>query len=431
MNIGIFTDCYLPTKNGVTTVIAQAKHELERRGHRVVVATVAYPGFTDQKSASDIETQPLRGLFTFRRGFPIPDQLAVTTGPAEASIPDPGDRIHRFPSLPFRPDIELRLGLPRQAAIDRIVAREQLDLIHTHTEFNLGWAGRRAARRAGRPLVHTLHTFYPAYRHYLPLGCLLPERAIAGLLARFLRGCDVVVCPSAKGHDFVTSVAPGLRAAVISNGVAAERFDSERITLADRVRARAALGIGPAERVILYVGRLAPEKRTLALFAALRPLLAAQPDCRAAFVGAGPARDELAAAARLAGLERQTQLTGPIPWERMPEIYALADVFATASLSEIHPMTLIEAALGGLPVVARRDAGLCDLVIDGFNGFLVDSDAEIAGRLATVLDDASTRRVFGENARALAQRFTVEAHVDRLETLYRQVIHHYIPEVSS
>ncbi len=158
MKIGIFTDCYLPTKNGVTTAIVQARRELERRGHEVVLFTVASPG---------------------------------------AAECDPS--VYRFPSLPFNAQIEIRLGLTSQAAIDRIVAREKLDIIHTHTEFALGWAGKRAARRANLPLVHTLHTLYPAYRHYVPLGHLLPERAISGLLASLLRGYDMAVCPSERG----------------------------------------------------------------------------------------------------------------------------------------------------------------------------------------------------------------------------------------
>ena len=85
-------------------------------------------------------------------------------------------------------------------------------------------------------------------------------------------------------------------------------------------------------------------------------------------------------------------------------------------------MTLIEAAMCGLPVVARRDLSFRDLVRDGFNGFLVDTDAEIAGKLAAILHDETTRRAFAANALSLSAQFTVEAHVDRLETLYRQVI---------
>jgi 1,2-diacylglycerol 3-alpha-glucosyltransferase len=247
MNVGLFTDCYLPTKNGVTTAVVQARQELERRGHKVVVCTVTNPGYGE---------------------------------------PDPG--VYRVPSLPFNAGIELRLGLARQGAIDRIVAREKLDLIHTHTEFSLGRAGKRAARSGGLPLVHTLHTFYPAYRHYLPLGRLLPAKAIDRLLARLLADCDAVVCPSEKGRAYVASCLPASRTVVIGNGVSQERFNPERVTQADRDWARASLGIEPDDRVILYVGRLAQEKRVLALLAALRPLLAADAGCsRARSPGSG------------------------------------------------------------------------------------------------------------------------------------------------
>jgi 1,2-diacylglycerol 3-alpha-glucosyltransferase len=381
MNVGVFTDCYLPTKNGVTTAIVQARQELERRGLKVVVCTVANPGYVER---------------------------------------DPG--VYRFPSFPFNAGIELRLGLARQGAIDRIVEREQLDLIHTHTEFSLGWVGMRAARCAGLPLVHTLHTFYPAYRHYLPLGHLLPARAINRLLARILADCDAVICPSEKGRAYVASCIPASRTVVIGNGVSQERFNPEQATQADRDRARAALGIEPEDRVILYVGRLAQEKRVLALLAALRPLLAADAGCRVVFVGTGPARDELAAAMRAAGLDRQALLTGPVPWERMVELYAIAHVFATASLSEVHPMTLIEATMCGLPIVARRDVSFVGLVRDGYNGFLVDSDRAIAGKLAEILQDETKQRSFAHNALTLSGQFTIEAHVDKLEALYRQVI---------
>ena len=81
-----------------------------------------------------------------------------------------------------------------------------------------------------------------------------------------------MVCPSEKGRADVASCVPAIRTAVIGNGVSRERFNPERVTEADRDRARAALGIEPEDRVILYVGRLAQEKRVLALLDALRPL---------------------------------------------------------------------------------------------------------------------------------------------------------------
>ncbi len=417
MNIGIFTDCYLPTKNGVSTVIAQVKQELGRRGHKVVVLTVAHP-----------EDDPVRhwagGFSRFS---------ALHTRPVEASNPAvlmSDESVFRFPSIPFNSQIEVRLGLARQAAVNHILQREKLDIIHTHTEFGLGWAGKRAAGHAGLPWVHTLHTLYPSYRHYLPLGRLLSVRTINRILVQFLRGCDRVICPSEKGRAYVAACAPELPTVVIGNGVSQEWFRLDWVTQENRDRACAGLGIDSTDRVILYVGRLAQEKRVLALFDALRPLLCADAGCRALFVGAGPERDALADAARAAGLNQQMLLPGVVDWERMVEIYAISDAFVTASLSEIHPMTLIEAAMCGLPIVARRDISFSGLVLDGSTGFLVDSDREIAGKLAVILQNEMTRRDFAANAQALSAQFTVEAHVDWLEGLYQQFIRNRLREVS-
>jgi 1,2-diacylglycerol 3-alpha-glucosyltransferase len=384
VNIGIFSDCYFPTKNGVSTAIAQARAELLRRGHRVSVFTVAAPG---------------------------------DSGAGDGCGP-----VHRVPSLPFNRQIELRIGLPRQSRIDRAVAGACLDIIHTHTEFALGRAGQAAAKAGGLPIVHTLHTLYPAYRHYLPLGRFLPVRAIDAFVAAFLQPCDAVVCPAEKGRAYVASCAPRATTTVIPNGILPGRFCPAQAGGDARAEGRAALGIRAEAPVVLYVGRLAPEKRVVALLQALCPLLAADPTACAVFVGAGPQDQMLASIASAMGVASQVFLAGTARWEDMPRFYALADVFITASLSEVHPMTLIEAVSSGLPVVARNDPGMCDLVLDGYNGFLVDSDVEITARLGTLLHDEVTRNAFGRNAASLAARLTIAAHVDRLEALYRRTI---------
>ncbi len=185
MNIGIFSDCYLPTRNGVSTVIAEERAGLVRRGHRVSLFTVAMPG----------------------------SELEDTLGPA-----------YRFPSVPFNRQIQLRIGMPSQGSIDRLVVRDHIDIIHTHTEFTLGRAGQLAAAAAGLPVVHTLHTLYPAYRHYLPLGHFVPPHVVDALVGRFLQRCNGVVCPSEKGRAYALACAPQARVTVIPNGLAPGRF---------------------------------------------------------------------------------------------------------------------------------------------------------------------------------------------------------------
>jgi 1,2-diacylglycerol 3-alpha-glucosyltransferase len=122
-------------------------------------------------------------------------------------------------------------------------------------------------------------------------------------------------------------------------------------------------------------------------------------------------------------IREQVILTGAVHWEHVHKLYAIADVFATASLSEVHPLTLIEAAMCGLPIVARRDESYSGLVVDGYNGYLVDTDQEIAARLSDILADETTRLAFSHNGLILSEGYTAESHVGKVESLYQQMIY--------
>jgi len=381
MNVGIFTDCYIPTKNGVVTSIVQLKEGLERSGHKAVVFTVDTPGFEGTNRT-----------------------------------------VYRFPSISFNSDIEIRLGLVSQRSVNRIVQREHIDLIHTHTEFSIGWAAKRAARSFRLPLVHTTHTMYEQYRHYLFFGRLLSDRMIRRWLKLFLFNYDALVCPSVKAQDYFKSFMPHIRTVVIGNGVCKTRFRPTLLTREAKIGARQALGIQPSDKVIIYVGRMAKEKRVLELFNVLTPLLKRYPHYKALFVGRGPSCRHMIEEAKRHNLREQTVFTGYVNWGQMHKMYSISDVFATASLSEIHPVTLIEASICGLPIVARCDSSYVGLIQDGYNGYLVDSDRQIAERLSEILSDETKLLQFSENGLIVADKFNAETHVDKLESLYQQVL---------
>ena len=363
------------------TSVVQLKEGLERRGHRAIVITVDAPH----------------------------------SGEVEPTI-------YRFPSVPFNSENEWRLGLLSQRSVKRIVEKEQLDIVHTHTEFSIGWAAKRAAQAMRLPLIHTAHTLYEGYRHYLFLGRLLPASAVRKYLRLFLSGYDTLVCPSAKAQNYFKVVAPHTRTVVIANGVCRTRFQPSPVTREERERIRSRLGLQPSDKVVIYVGRMAKEKRALELLGILIPLLQKQPDYKALFVGCGPACEPMISVAKKNHVQKQVNLVGYVEWERIHQLYSIADLFVTASLSEVHPLTLIEASMCGLPIVARRDDSFADLVIDGYNGYLVDSDQQIADRLSEVLGEKSKLLWFSKNGLALADRFDAEGHVDKFESLYQEMM---------
>lgn len=380
MNIGLFADCYQPTVSGVVTSLLQLKRGLEQRGHKAVVFTVATPGSPEEEGG-----------------------------------------VRTFPSLPFNRASDFRLGLVNPWAVQRMVREEELDLIHTHTEYSLGWAGKWSAQRRGLAFVHTAHTLHDAYRHYLPFGRAVPTRLVQYYLRRFLSGCNALVCPSKKARDHFRAFLPGVHTVVIGNGISRSHFQPQSPAEEEAASTRQRLGVCPTDEVLLYAGRIAREKRVIELFEALAPLLRARPDAKLLLVGSGPEERHLAAAAARSGLTRQVILAGKVEWQQMHRYYSLAHLFVTASLSEMQPMTLIEAAFCGLPVVARRDAAYDGLVCDKVNGYLVPSDRELAPSVLNLLQDEGKRQRFSENARALPETLSADRHVTQLEALYRKV----------
>lgn len=381
MNIGLFADCYRPTVSGVVTSLLQLKQGLQQRGHKVVVFTVATPGYLEQDGA-----------------------------------------VRCFPSLPFNRASNFRFGLVNPRTVLRLVREEQLDIIHTHTEYSLGWAGKRAAQHLGLAFLHTAHTLHEAYRHYLPIGRAVPAQLVQHYLRFFLSNCDALVCPSEKARDYFQTFVSNLNAVVIGNGVSRTHFLSQTLTKEQEASIRQALGLCSTDQVILYAGRIAREKRVVELLDALAPLLRAEPQIKILFVGDGPADCDLATAVRRNRVCSQVVLAGKVEWRQMHRFYTLAHLFVTASLSEMHPMTLIEASLCGLPIVARRDPAYASLVHDNYNGYLVASDQAITARVLDLLHDEGKRQKFAENARALAEEFSAENHVTQLEALYRQML---------
>lgn len=381
MNIGIFTDCYRPTKNGVVTSMVHLKEGLERRGHKVIILTVNTPQYDEQ---------------------------------------DP--TVYRFPSVPVYSGIEIRLGLVNQRTVNRIVQQERIDIIHTHTEFSLGWAAKRAARIMNLPLIHTAHTMYEDYRHYLFFGKLISAKMVQRVLKRFLSHYDTLVCPSIKIQKYVTSFMPSIRTVVIGNGVSKSRFQPDRLTREEQEHTRKTLGIHTSDKVMLYVGRMAKEKRVVELLNVLTPLLQENPQYKAVFVGYGPSYKHMINAAKKNNVQQQVIFTGYVNWEHIYKFYSIADVFVTASMSENHPMTLIEASMCGLPIVARRDESYVELIKDWYNGYLVDSDPQIAERVSVLFCDETKRRLFSQNGLIVSEKFTTEIHVEKLESLYQEVM---------
>jgi len=310
MKIGLFSDTYLPQINGVTTTVHWLREELEHMGHEVYVFCPHYG----------------------------------------RERPDP--RVVRLPSLPFLFHRESRVAFPTIPLRARRIMGE-LEAIHSHTPFSLGTLALWAARRARIPHVHTYHTLYVAYRHYLPPPLRPPRRMAEVLSAAFCNRCDAVTVESTPIRDELLRYGVRVPIHVFPFGVNLRLFS--RPIQHD---IRADLSLPRDATLLLYVGRLAPEKNVHFLLRAFREVALRRPDVLLLMIGGGPAAEDLVREAQQLGIAGQVIFPGYIGHDRLVDYYRQCDLFVFASKTETQGLVVLEAMAAGLCGTARTPSVL-------------------------------------------------------------------------
>ena len=176
----------------------------------------------------------------------------------------------------------------------------------------------------------------------------------------------------------------------------------------------------PADVAVLSVARLAPEKGLDTLVHAVS--LADDPRLVLVLAGSGAERERLEQLA--AELDVRLRFLPDVPWERIVERFAIADVFALLSRHEPWGVVVNEAAACGLPlVVSDRVGAAFDLVVDGRNGALVPADDPEAAGLAirTLAADPEWRRAAGQASREIMRDWGYEPSIENLVRVARRV----------
>jgi glycosyltransferase involved in cell wall biosynthesis len=372
----MMADTYKPYISGVTNCIALSQQTLCEWGHQAVVFTLGHTRYTD----------------------------------GEADVV-------RSPAIPLlNTGFSLGLSYSRPAR-DRL---RTMEVIHVHHPF---LSGRLALRyRGGRniPLVFTNHTRYDLYAQaYLPFIPSAFSRFYLGrALARFCAECDLVIAPSAGLKKVLRSFDVQTDIEVIPNGV--------DLTLHQRApgdRHRPEFGLSDSDTILIYLGRIGPEKNLhflLRAFALARPRAS---NLKLLVVGGGPRLAQVKTEVRRLGLENVARVAGPVPYADVPDVLALADIFATASTTEVHPLSLIEALASGLPAIGVTSPGIEDTIVDGQNGFLCARDeGEFAERIVQLSENVELRRRMAAEARCSAEKYDVRRTVAATLRHYERLI---------
>ena len=299
--------------------------------------------------------------------------------------------------------------------------REHFDIIHVHTSTTVNLLAWQVGSVHHVPLVYTYHTMTVEYAHYLgPLATSFSGVVHPAIqfFDRFVcNQADAIVAPSHKAADYLDKITVRPPVRIIPNGINLKIF---RPQAGSTWRQR--LGIGPDRKLLLSVGRLNHEKRPLLAYSLFKQIHSLRPETTLVFVGDGALRDELEQKIADDGLADCVLLAGLVDYAEMPAIYAAADLWISASQSEVHPMTAIEAAACGVPAVAWADPALAAVVLPGRTGLIADSAADFVKNALRLLDDETLRRRMARSAVRNAQQFHIGATARRMSELYASLL---------
>lgn len=174
---------------------------------------------------------------------------------------------------------------------------------------------------------------------------------------------------------------------------------------------------------IIYVGRLSAEKNVLALLEEFAAALRVNRRLHLTLVGDGPQRSQLEQRARVLGARAHIDFKGAVNYSDVPKLLSDADIFATRSLSEVHPLTIIEAMAAGLPIVATHSPGIDDIVEDGLTGLLSpDLEGELAQKLVMLSSDQERLSQMAFSAFEASKQYSIENTVTQTLALYERLL---------
>ena len=307
MNIGIFTDSYFPQLSGVATSIKTLKDALEKQGHNVFIFTTTDPH--------------------------------IKKGTVEANI-------FRFSSVPFISFTDRRVAFRGFFEATKVAREVKLDIVHTQTEFALGMIGKYVAHQLKIPAIHTYHTMYEDYLHYVLNGHLLRPYHVKQFTNAYLKNMDGVIAPSKRVEALLKRYRVNIPMRVIPTGV-----DINSLNKPETVDVRKELDIPDDVPVLLTLSRVAEEKKIDRILNAMPEILDEFPQTRLVIAGDGPDMEVLQEQVERLTLEDSVIFTGDIPHDDVGSYYKMADLFVSASDTETQGLTYIEALASGTKCV--------------------------------------------------------------------------------
>ncbi|WP_432408998.1 glycosyltransferase family 4 protein [Wukongibacter sp. M2B1] len=346
MRIAIFTDTFLPEINGVTKTLKKMKEYMDEE---------------------DIE---------YRFFIPGEENNMV-------------DNTISFSSFRFFLYSECKVAIPRYKSIKESLDKFKPDIIHVVTPFSIGIMGLKYSKENNIPLVASYHTDFPKYLKFYNLEFL--ENTLWYFFRWFHSHSYINFCPSINTKEDMEK--HGIKNVELwGRGIDTASFNPNKKSKELRRKY-----CSNGEALLLYVGRVAPEKELDVLLDAAKKLNNRNIKYKLVVIGDGPSRQDF----EMIGIDNVI-FAGYKSGEELQSYYASADIFTFPSSSETYGNVILEAMASGLAVVCPYAGGLKENLIDQYNGlaFEAGNSDSMAERIIDIIEDDKLRLTLKKNARS-------------------------------
>jgi 1,2-diacylglycerol 3-alpha-glucosyltransferase len=389
--VAICSDSFYPYNCGVSEAIENQKKNLTKLGQSVFLITPEYTNYVEYDS------QIIR----------IPSYLAdKKRGYRAAKIPFSKETINRI--LELRPQI-----------------------FHTHGPYATHALALKIAKKLHIPVVMTWHTLVEDY-----IRCWVNDKKLPDLIGKVIAKSFIKswVVPLCNKSDLILAPTNYVKNLLLSYGIKSKirllplaidlklpEFNPKTVALLKK-----GLNIDPNDKIILYTGRITPEKNIQTLINAFRMISSVCPSYHLVLVGGGEIEKYKSLAINFEIPQEKITFVGEVKRENIFEYYFMADIFLFASLTDNTPRTILEAMATDTIVVAVDAGGVGDLIKNNVTGYLVKNNNDVAYNLSRKVIEMDLDKIkrFAQLAKeeVFSVKYKPEHYATTLVNIYRELI---------
>lgn len=392
MRIGIFTEAYTPYISGLVTSEVMLKKALEKKGHEVYVVTA--------------------NLESFHYEY------------------DEKEKVLRIPGIPTGIYNSRLTSIYPIQALNKIKSWN-LDIIHSQTEFAIGSFARLFAKQYNIPIVHTYHTMYEDYVHYITKGYFnRSSKKIVEYMTKFYcdRTINELIVPTKKAYDlFKEKYNVQRNIHIIPTGIEVERFYRKNVNEKKVNELKKQYNIKKNDFILIFVGRIAEEKNVPYLIDVMSDIIKKKNNVKLLIIGDGPDKEKYEKYSIKRNTSKNVIFTGKVAWDDIPVYYSLGNAFISASTTETQGLTIIEAMASSLPAICINDESFSGTVVNDLNGYLFDDKKDCEDKILKLANDKKLVKYLSNGALMSADKHSSKYFAERVLDVYKIAINNRKP----